>query len=264
MRRNIGPLVADVFPPERNKFRAPIVMVHGLWVGGWCWHEWATRLCNLGWECWSLDLKERAGGPPQAPEEAADDLRAVLAEAAFPPVLMGHGSGARLALAAAAGREVTAAVLVAPDISPYLDDLPRPMRLLRLRYLALLLMRRPILIRPADFLDLWLGGVPAYQQREIVAALAPEPAPMVRALFERGAALPEARFPALVLGGARDRAVPGPAVGGFARDIGAAYLEAEDGGHWLLEDGDLVGQTHRWLVRTLGEDIQEPSIEEPS
>ena len=172
---------------------------------------------------------------------------------------MGHGTGARLALAAAPDCEVTAAVLAAPDISPYLAALPRAMRLLRLRYLALLAMRRRILIRPADFRELWLGTVPPGQQRDIVGALVPEPPQMVRALFERGIALPELRFPALVLGGAEDRAVPSEAARDFARDIGAAYLEAAGRGHWLLDDGDLVGQTHRWLVRTLGEDIQEPS-----
>ena len=258
MRRQIGPLVVDVFPPERNKFRPPIVMVHGLWVGAWCWHEWATRLCNLGWECWSLHLKERNGGAPQTPEETVQDLRAVLGEAAFPPVLMGHGTGARLALAAASDCAVTAGILAAPDISPYLPALPKALRLLRLRYLALLVMRRRILIRPADFRELWLSTVPADRQREIVEALAPEPPQMVRALFERGLELPELRFPALVLGGAEDRAVTSRAVRDFARDIGADYLEAGGRGHWLLEDGDLVSRTHNWLVRTLGEDIQKP------
>ena len=257
MRRNIGPLAVDVFPPERNKFRAPIVMVHGLWAGGWCWHEWATRLCNLGWECWSLNLRERAAGPPQGPAEAVDDLCAVLAEAACPPVLMGHGTGARLALAAAGARAVTAGVLVAPDITPYLGELPKAMRLLRLRYLALLVLRRPVLIRPADFRELWLTTVPEEQQREIVGALAPEPPGMVRALFERGLAPPELRAPALVLGGGADRVVPGPAVRDFARDLGADYMEAAGRGHWLLEDGDLVSRTHSWLVRTLGEELQE-------
>jgi len=257
MRRNIGPLTVDVFPPERNKFRAPIVMVHGLWVGGWCWHEWATRLCNLGWECWSLNLKERAAGPPRRPGEAVDDLCAVLSESPFPPVLMGHGTGARLASAAAEARAVTAGVLVAPDITPHLGELPKAMRLLRLRYLALLMLRRRVLIRPADFCELWLTTVPEEQQRTIVGALAPEPPDMVRALFERGVPLPELPSPALVLAGGDDRVVPGPACQDFARDIGADYMEAAGRGHWLLEDGDLVSRTHSWLVRTLGEELQE-------
>lgn len=259
MLRRIGPLAVDVFPPERNKFRPPVVMVHGLWAGGWCWREWATRLCNLGWECWRLDLREHDRGAPSTPDEAVERLRAVMGEAAFPPVLMGHGMGARLVLAAAGEREAAAGVLAAPDAAAYLGELPRALRLLRLRYLALLVMRRPILVRPADFVELWLHAVPLEQQRDIVEALAPEPPRMVRALFEHGLDAPAVRNPTLVLGGADDRLVPGAALRNFARDVGAEYMEAEGRGHWLLEDGDLVSRTHRWLVKTLGETIQEPS-----
>jgi len=259
MRKHIGPLVIDVFPPERPKFRPPIIMVHGLWVGAWCWHEWATRLCNLGWECWSLNLKERAGGGGQKPQEAVNDLRALLGEVAFPPVVMGHGMGARFALAVSAEQEVTGSVLISPDVTPYLSDFPRAMRLLRLRYLALLLMRRKILIRPTDFCELWLNTLSANEQRDIVASLAPESPHMVRALFERDIDLPKLGSPTLVLGGAADRVVPSPGTGSFARSIGADYLEDNGGGHWLLENGDLVSRVHSWLVRTLGEDVQDPA-----
>ena len=265
MRTHIGPLVVDVYPPERDKFRSRIIMVHDLWVGGWCWHEWATRLCNLGWECWSLNLKERTGStkPGGTPRDAVADLRAVLAEAPFPPVLLGHGMGVRIALAAAE-RDISAGVLVAPEITAHLDELPKAMRLLRLRYLALLMMRRPIRIRPADFRQLWLNAVPEARARQITAALTPEAPQMVRALFERSPDLevPAVRFPALVLGGAADQVAPSRAVRDFARDLGADYLEAGERGRWLLDDHpgeDLVSHAHRWLVRTLGEGIQEPS-----
>src|SRR5438105_3770077 len=64
MERRLASLRAEVSAPERNKFTAPLLLLHGLWSGGWVWHEAAGALSQRGWECWALDLRGRPGSRP--------------------------------------------------------------------------------------------------------------------------------------------------------------------------------------------------------
>src|SRR3989338_10387030 len=87
----IDDLLADAWPPERPKFRAPLVLVHGLWSGSWCWQQWATHFCNLGWECWAMNFRGRFEQLPRAILKqlnfaaCVEDVRRIIRSSPFSP-----------------------------------------------------------------------------------------------------------------------------------------------------------------------------------
>src|SRR5687768_14261209 len=103
MERRLASLRADVSAPERVKFTAPLLLVHGLWAGSWVWQGAAGALSQRGWECWALDLRGRPGSRPVddiGKVRLGDYVEDVVAAARAlwaPPVVCGHDLGAVLA-----------------------------------------------------------------------------------------------------------------------------------------------------------------------
>lgn len=259
-----SPLPIDLYSPEREKYKAPLVLLHGLWSSSTCWMPWATHFANLGWECRAVNLRGRFGENAAAElkrlsfEECVSDVREVLRAAPFPPVVVAHDLGALVALKALEGEKASAAVLVAP-LAPaeVLPELPRPVKLLRLKYGALILLRRPFRIEASDFQKLWLGA-PASGGAEAECLVADAPA-LIRTFFARGVQLARdgSRFPILIAAARADRVVPPDALGAFAAKLGAELRDVP-GGHWLIgEEGgeETVRDLHRWVVQKAGGEI---------
>ncbi|HEU4343669.1 MAG TPA: alpha/beta fold hydrolase, partial [Candidatus Binatia bacterium] len=95
MQQTTAGLLTDHYPPESAKFKAPLLLVHGLWSASWCWHTWATHFCNLGWDCLAINLRGRSGQNPFEDlkplnfDSCVEDLRTIIKSAAFPPVVLG-------------------------------------------------------------------------------------------------------------------------------------------------------------------------------
>lgn len=266
MEKRIGRLVAEFLPPEKQKFKGPLVLIHGLWSTSRCWREWAIHLSNLGWECWAVNL------PGRAPETALEILRGLSVEKCvkdleeaitalpFPRVLMGHGLGGLLAQKL--GEKEIASALVLLSSSPSRETpatLPRALRLLYLKYLPLIFFRLPFRLEEKDLRES-LVAVPAARRRQILQDLVPESARLVREFFTRSVTVDPSRIrcPILVIAGSQDRWVPTPAQRAMARRLGADFVEYPGHGHWI--PGESGGETvardiHRWLVKKLGEDI---------
>jgi pimeloyl-ACP methyl ester carboxylesterase len=271
MRRYLAGLPVDNFEPERSKFRPILLMTHDLWVGGWCWHDWATRFCNLGWECWVINLRGRdpakAGeGKRQTADDCVKDLRRLIGTATSPVILLAHGFGAWLALRACADFNIVAGVFLAPPAHANAHHQSRTLRLLRLKYFPLILLRQPIQIRATDFSALWLNCVEEELRHEILQGLVPESPHLVRAAFQQptNLVLPKTHFPALVLGGAEDRLVTNESGRTLAANLGGEYREYPQRGRWMFHEGgweDIVNDVHRWILKNLGESIlsEEPT-----
>ena len=76
---------------------ATFLLVHGSWVGAWCWRDLTPRLLDLGHSVSAIDLPGH-GDDPRAPDSVAmtDYVEAVLASARSlpsPPILAGHSLG---------------------------------------------------------------------------------------------------------------------------------------------------------------------------
>lgn len=272
MHRYVAGLPVDVFEPERHKFRPLLLMIHDLWVGGWCWHDWATRFCNLGWECWAVSLRGRDPaksideGKGQTFDDCVRDLNELYDSIASPMIVVAHGFGAALAYTAFSQPTTAAAILLAPAFEPRVaTDASRALRLLQVKYLPLMLLRQPVLIRASDFARLWLNCVEKAYRREVLQGLVPESPRLVRQLFQRtqgtpfpGNHLPVPNLPMLLLGGTDDCLVATDSVQALATDLGREYRRYPQRGHWMLHETgwqEVVNDVHRWIVNTMGESI---------
>jgi pimeloyl-ACP methyl ester carboxylesterase len=273
MREKIAGLVVDRVPPERVKFKAPVVLIHGLWSSGRSWTPWANHFSNLGWDCWMANLPGRA-------EESGDrtldrltfgacveELSKLVAAAPFPPVLMGHDLGGLLAQKAAEHKNISALILVA-SLSPkgMQAVLPEPVRLLRLKYWPLVFLGRPFSLQEKDLRRLWLSSLPEDQHGSVFESIVPDSTHLVKEFFgpQVHVDFDTIRCPVLLVAASEDQVVPATSVREMAGKLGADFREYSGHGHWIIgeEDGQvIVRDIHRWIVQKLGEEIL---LEEPT
>jgi len=261
MENRSAPLPIDLYSPEREKYKAPLILIHGLWSASTCWMPWATHFANLGWECRAVNLRGRFGENAATElkrltfEECVDDVRQALRAAPFPPVVLAHDLGASIALEAAAENKLSALVLVAP-LSPE-SELPRAVKLLRLKYRPLLFLRRPFRLEESDFRKLWLGS--GSQDGDGGDCLVADAPALVDAFFARrlNLARETAPWPTLIAAARDDRIVAAAAQQIFAGRLGAEFREYT-GGHWLIGEAggeEVVRDLHRWIVQKAGGEI---------
>lgn len=85
--------------PKNRRFETPILMLHGMWHGAWCWRWWQELLAEMGWETHSFSLPGHGKSPEQRPIEACTldyylaFLKSEVERFDMPPVLMGHSMG---------------------------------------------------------------------------------------------------------------------------------------------------------------------------
>jgi len=267
MEKWVGKILIDVSPPERSKFKSPLILLHGVWTSSRCWRKWATHFSNLGWECWAVNSRGRFEKDSLAVlqqttfQDWVDDLKQVIRAADFPPVLLGHDLGGTAAQAAAA-EERTSAVVVAAALPSreMMPQWPRALRLMRLKYSPLLFLRRPFRVEEKDFRKHWLNAAPQDEQAEALRSLVPESPALIREFFERRAArdLNRVAAPVLVAAGGDDRISPPASLRRYAEILGAEFQDHAGHGHWIIgEDGgeEVTRDIHRWIVKRSGEGI---------
>lgn len=267
MRKQIGEMVVDISPPEKQKFKSPILLVHGLWSGSWCWSGWSTRFSNLGWECWSVNMRERVNGRLGGRasnltfEQCVENLKDVIRAAGSNSVLVGHSFGGVVAMEAVNDNNISALILVSPPLpGKEPKSLGRTLQLLRLKYYFPVFLRLPIRIHEDDFSRHWLGSLTRANHGEVLKGLVPESSYLVQRLFKPQISQPPSLdgCPVLVIAGMDDRVIPVEAVRQRARLLGAEFKEYPGHGHWMLEEEgweEVVNDIHRWVVRRLGEEI---------
>jgi non-heme chloroperoxidase len=265
MKQLIAGLSAERYPPEQAKFRSPLLLVHGVWSGAWCWQSWATHFCNLGWECIALDLRRRS---PQNPmrslhnlsfSNCIQDLAAVIGSFSTPPVLLAMDLGAPMALKVCEQSRTAALVLVSPSSLGNLAARSRPQRLLWLKYGLLIFLQRPFRIDEKDFRAYFLAPLPENLQSQLSRQIVPESSALAREFLAPRVKLEFERLscPILVLGGSDDHITPPATTRRMAERLGGEFREYPGQGHWLIElDGEhIVRDIHRWIIQKLGAEI---------
>jgi alpha-beta hydrolase superfamily lysophospholipase len=78
----------------------PLLFVHGLWVGAWCWQEhFLEHFAARGYAVHALNLRGHGGSEGRERlrwtrlAEYVDDLAQAVAQLPSPPVLIGHSNG---------------------------------------------------------------------------------------------------------------------------------------------------------------------------
>jgi pimeloyl-ACP methyl ester carboxylesterase len=137
---------------------------------------------------------------------------------------------------------------------------PRVLRLLRLKYLPLILLRRPFLLEEKDFLRQWLASIPESRQPDLVKQMVPEASHLISEFFSCriGVNRNRIRCPVLVVCGREDRVVPVASMREVALWLEADFREYSNHGHWMMEEEEgewIVRDLHRWVIQRLGEEI---------
>lgn len=88
--------------PTEQRFKTPILLVHGMWFGAWCWELWQEELAHLGWESHAISLPGHGGSPVQRPihrctlDYYLKFLAAAVDRFEVKPFLIGHSMGGAL------------------------------------------------------------------------------------------------------------------------------------------------------------------------
>ncbi|MEP6619499.1 MAG: alpha/beta hydrolase [bacterium] len=227
----------------QNSTRAPVLFLHGLFVGAWVFDDIRPLVALRGHPAAALSFR---GHPPLAPsnelgtfsiadycDDAADAARVLNR-----PIVIGHSLGGLVALMLASRGLVRAAVLVSPA-PPRGISVMSPAILTRMvSYLAALLFSRPFL--PSD----------AHLDALVLNRVAVDGRPALRARFvadsgraAREAALgvikvpaPSIRVPMLVIGAEHDHFIPLSVANRVARKYSVPLHVARGHGHFLFAE----------------------------
>jgi pimeloyl-ACP methyl ester carboxylesterase len=264
MKKLITGLAVDISPPEFAKFKSPLILIHGLWTNSSCWTEWATDFSNLGWECWSINFRGRAGRKEEelqrlTAEVCKEDLKGVIRNSTCPPVLLAHGFGGRIARLAAAEEEISALIQLS-STPTNTSEMSRPLKRLRLKYGTLLFLRRAFSLTEKDFNEIYLNCVPRERRVALLTRMTPESPHLIREFLDGKPELYPANisYPQFLVGGSADAVMPIASLRLLAAGWHADLLEYSDHGHWLMgESGGekIVRDIHRRVVQKLGEHI---------
>jgi pimeloyl-ACP methyl ester carboxylesterase len=275
MERRLDALRVEVSVPERNKFTAPLLLLHGLWSGGWIWQEMAGALSQRGWECWALDLRGRPGsrtvekiGRIQL-EDYSEDVLVAAQHLWASPIICGYDLGALLALLTATQVRPRALICLAPLLpQTWVADGRPPAPLVRLSAVPALLWGRalhpPRLAMARDF---FFTAFSSAAQSQLHARLQADSGAVAQTLTRGYVAFPAAGVPCpvLVVSGGTDRMSPPATVRWLVERLSAEHRDYPGQGHWLLAGEQwkkIASDLHRWLIRTLGEALLVPPEEE--
>ena len=108
--------------PEGRAGPTPLLFVHGAWHGAWCWDEhFLPYFAGRGYPSHALNLRGHGKSDNRRSlrttriDHYVEDLASVVETLDAPPVLIGHSMGGLVVQRYLEGRNLPAAVLLAPD-----------------------------------------------------------------------------------------------------------------------------------------------------
>jgi non-heme chloroperoxidase len=121
-------IYVETHQPERRSRKPPLLLVHGALAGSWMWSSFATFFAERGWEAHAMNFRghytsDVADLAEVTMADYVDDIGVAVRQLGRPPVMIGWGIGALVAMKYAERSRVLALVLLAP--SPPAAALPR-------------------------------------------------------------------------------------------------------------------------------------------
>ena len=104
--------------PAEDTGKPPLLFVHGLGHGAWCWEHWLDAAAAAGYPAYAVSLRGHGGSAGRLRtarlSQYVDDVVATAESLPRPPVLVGHSMGGLVVLQALTRYAARAGVLVAP------------------------------------------------------------------------------------------------------------------------------------------------------
>jgi pimeloyl-ACP methyl ester carboxylesterase len=104
--------------PAEDTGQPPLLFVHGLGHGAWCWENWLDAAADAGYPAYAVSLRGHGGSSGRLRtarlSEYVADVVATAESLPRPPVLVGHSMGGLVVLKALTRYAARAGVLVAP------------------------------------------------------------------------------------------------------------------------------------------------------
>lgn len=193
----------------RSDRRPPLLFVHGLGHGAWCWAEhWLDAAAERGYASYAVSLRGHGGSggatrlTRTTTRDYVHDVLQAITDLPEPPVLVGHSMGGLVSQLVADRYPVRGLVLLTP--APASGSLPG----------LLSLMRK----RPMDATKMIVGGTMPLRQDNLFVGLSGAEAeryvsrtgresPLVQYEFLRRRRLGPLRAPVLVVGATQDEIV---------------------------------------------------------
>ena len=230
------------------KQRAPILMAHGAFCGGWVWDRFAAPFRAAGHAVIAPDLPGHGANDPadaalgQSMADYADALAATAAALPAPPVLVGHSLGGLAAAMAAMRTQTAGLVLLAPSPPWGVTGSTMEEAISAVSLYALGPYWAQV-VQPdyASFRRFAVDRLPSAERHALHARMRPESG---RALFETlnwwldpfmTTLVDPARIaaPVLAIAGGRDVVHPPATVRETARRLGGAFEAMPQMSHWL-------------------------------
>ncbi|TFV88747.1 alpha/beta fold hydrolase [Blastococcus sp. CT_GayMR16] len=223
--------------PAVDTGRPPLLFVHGLGHGAWCWEHWQAAAAEAGFPTYAVSLRGHGRSPGRLRtallREYVDDVVATAAALPRPAVLVGHSMGGLVVQQALARYAARAAVLVAPvPAHPALASLAaiarrHPLDALRIVAGGSLPLRPDYLFHELDEAQAQTHSDRCHGESAVV---------QYQLLMHRPARPPLGSPPVLVLATPDDRLVPIRGVRSTAARYGAEVVEFPGMGHDLMLD----------------------------
>lgn len=218
----------------------PLLLVHGLGHGAWCWEAWLPAAAERGYSAYALSLRGHGGSGGQHElgrttiRDYQHDVMQVVAQLPEPPVIIGHSLGALVVQRVLQRYPARAGVLLTPipavGAPATVAGMVRrkPGEMLRATAGASIRLTADDLFAdlPADQARAYAGRVGRESRWAQYAMMRPERVGPVDA-------------PVLVVGALQDRLVAATDVQRCARSLGAD-LRWVPGGHDVMLDGPRI------------------------
>jgi pimeloyl-ACP methyl ester carboxylesterase len=244
-----GLFVKEFGPEGPENFDIPVLMVPGGSHGWWAFEVWLPFFASLGWQSFSLSLRNHTGSYSVPDEEFVhvtlddyvDDVSTVLKWLEKPAVLIGHSMGGIIAQKVAEKAALKAMVLVASvgpgQLGAIRDPLPTD---------------KPIMLDPDTVRSIWFHRIDDERFKRIYSRLTPE-SPEVMNEYSTGRVEVDREAincPILVIRGACDHTVLHTAEA-LADFYSAPYQIEPDCGHDLMLEPsalDVAQKINQWLL----------------
>ncbi len=249
-----------------------IIMIHGMWSGGWVWDKYKGFFENKGFICVTPTLKHHDMDPKDEPNpeigklsilDFAADLEKLINKFDAPPILIGHSMGGLLAQILA-GRGLAEALILLSPASPHgiMALTPSVIKSFWGIMTKWGFWKKPIRQTFKEAAYSSLGRMTPEMQKEVFHKF----------VYESGRAASEIGFwyldpkqatkvdesmvtcPVYVAGGKEDKITPSSVTRKVADKYAATYKEYDSHAHWSIEEPGwekIAADTSIWLDKIL-------------